>query len=89
MITGMIRMLEAGKFLGEMERQGKTLAKLVARFEGERLEELLKVLHGISKATKQPPTMSADGDDASWASEQKLGQLRLQHIDGRWYIRPR
>jgi len=95
-ITDMIRLLEAGKArefvetycaptdLGEMAKQGKTIEKLAARFEGERGKELVGILQTISK---QEPAMSADGNEASWAVEHKLGKLRLQRIDGRWYMR--
>lgn len=97
-VTDMIRLLEAGKSrefvetyvsptdLDEMTKQGRTLEKLAARFEGERVKELLDVLQTISK---QPPVMSADGDEASWPVENKVGHLRLQRIDGRWYLRNR
>ena len=97
-ITDMIRLLEAGKSrefvetyvaptdLDEMTKQGRTIEKLAARFEGERVKELIEVMLAVSK---QPPVMSADGGEASWAVEHKMGQLRLQRIDGRWYLRNR
>ena len=97
-ITDMIRLLEAGRSrefvetyvsptdLDEMTKQGRTIEKLASRFEGERVKELLEVMHTISK---QPPVTSADGGEASWAIEHKLGHLRLQRIDGRWYLRNR
>ena len=59
-----------------------------ARFEGERVKKLIAILQTISK---QAPTMSDDGDLASWqvGDTNTPGTLRLQRIDGRWYMRNR
>ena len=100
-LTEMIRLLEAGKArefletycapddLGEVIEQGGTMEKLVDRFKGERVKVLIDTL---TAASKRPPVM-IDGDDiASWELDKAggtPGKLRLQRIDGRWYLRNR
>jgi len=100
-ITEMIGLLQAGKArefvetycspedLGQMVKEGRTMEKLVAQFEGERVLELIDIL---TAASKRPPTMSASGDEATWQldkGQSTPGTLRLQRIDGRWYVRNR
>jgi len=97
-ITEMIRMFEAGKHLefietycspedlAELAGMGRTPAQLATRFEGERGEEFLAMLTAIEKV---PPTMSESGDEASWKVDIGPGTLRLQLVDGRWYLRNR
>lgn len=94
-LTEMIRLLQAGKAeefvdtyvapldLAEMINAGRSRDKLVARFQGERVNVLIERLEN---AGKRPPTMNAAGDLATWPAGQR-GEIRLQLIDGRWYIR--
>lgn len=94
-VADMIRLLEAGRALEFLEtyatptdlakwRSSSTIEKVVARLEGEHGKELLGVLQTISK---QEPVMSAEGNVASWPVEHKVGRMRLERIDGRWYLR--
>jgi hypothetical protein len=102
-IADMIALLEAGKSrefvetycapedLAAIVQGGRTIEKVAARFEGERAQAMVEFLQTVSKL---PPTMNAAGDEASWTVEKKPGSrlpgaLRLQCIDGRWYMRDR
>lgn len=93
----MIRLLNAGKAeesvetycapadLEKMLKQGRTMEKLVARFADERRRKVL--IDILGKVSKLPPLMSEDGDMASWETGMRPGTLRLQRIEGRWYLR--
>lgn len=99
-ITAMIGLLEAGKTrefvetwcapedLSAMLAKGRSIDQLAGRFEGERGKAVIEMLQAISKVA---PTMNAAGDEAQWEVEQGPGpgRLRLQRIDGRWYLRDR
>ena len=95
-ITEMVRLLQAGKVrefvetycspedLGDMVKKGQTVEKLVERFSSEKAQELIDILTAVSKLT---PTKNESGDEVSWEVEGKPTKLRLQRIDGRWYMR--
>lgn len=97
-LTNMIALLEAGKArefvetycapedLTAMLQGGRTIEKLAAKFEGERKDQLVAALKSASKV---PPQMNEAGDEAAWKLDQGPRDLRLQRIDGRWYIRNR
>lgn len=94
-LTDIIRLLEAGKAeefvdtyiapadLAERLESGRTRESLVARFKRKQVKELIDML---TEASKLPPTLSADGDLATWPMGQG-GRLQMQRIDGRWYLR--
>lgn len=97
-ITHMAQLLEAGKGrefvetymspadMAKMKERGRTLDDLAKRFEGERVKELIAMLQAISKV---PPQWNEARDEASWDVDQKPGKLRLQLVDGRWYVKDR
>jgi hypothetical protein len=97
-ITEMVRLLQAGKArefvetycapedLAEMNKAGKSIDKLVERFSSDKKDELIEILEGIAK---RPPVMNEAGDEATWMVDKGPGKLRLQRIDGRWYMRNR
>ena len=75
--------------LGRLQMAGRTIDALVERFEGERGKQLVAV---FQNAAKRAPTLSADGNLATWQLDGAEGMpktLRLQRIDGRWYMRDR
>lgn len=67
-------------------RNGRVRDEVVERFEKKKATELIETLTTISK---QAPTMNASGDTATWTFDKAPGTLRLQRIDGRWYLRNR
>lgn len=100
-LTSMAALVEAGRIrefietfcapedLGRMQKAGRTIDALVERFEGERGKQLVAV---FQDAAKRAPTLSADGNLATWQLDGAEGlpkTLRLQRIDGRWYMRDR
>ena len=72
--------------LAKMVERGRTIESLAARFNGERGQQLTA---GLTVAAKQPPTLSEDGNTATWQLDDSGGlpkTFRLQRIDGRWYL---
>ena len=72
--------------LAKMQEAGRTIDSLAARFNGERGKELVAAL---TVAAKQAPTLSNDGNTATWQLDESTGlpkTFRLQRIDGRWYL---
>jgi hypothetical protein len=72
--------------LSKILEGGRTIESLADRFNGERGKELAAAL---TVAAKQAPTLSADGNTATWQLDASGGlpkTFRLQRIDGRWYL---
>jgi len=72
--------------LAKLKERGRDVDQLARRFEGERGEMMLKAL---TIAGKSKPQMSKDGAVATWEINQERmpARLRLQLIDGRWFLR--
>lgn len=99
-IADMTRLLVAGEAkafittycapadLEEMANKGRGVDVLAQRFEGERGTRFLQALEIVSKTV---PTMSEDGNRATWSLDVDglPASLSLQRIDGRWYLRNR
>lgn len=97
-VAHMIQLLEAGRGrefvetymspddLAKMKERGRSIDDLAKRFEGERVNELLEKLQAMSKVA---PQWNEARDEASWDVGEGRGKLRLQRIDGRWYVKDR
>lgn len=97
-LADMLALLAAGKTLefaesyfapeeiSKMAANGMALEQLVAQFKGARLQTLIAALQEASKA---PPSMNDAGDEALWTVKPAPGKVRLQRIEGRWYLRNR
>lgn len=97
-LTEMIRLVQAGRTrefveqwvlpvdLQMLEKQGRSIESLMSRFEGERGAKFVEMLE---QAGKSAPTLSEDGNQATWPIEGRSSGLRLRRIDGRWYLENR
>ncbi len=98
-LTEMVAMLRAGRVrdfaetycapdeLNKLREKDAALEGLIARFEGERGKV---IADAFDKAAKLPPVLSDDGNTATWEIgeiEELPKTLKLQRIDGRWYLR--
>lgn len=100
-VTAMAALLRSGRVrefvetcvapeeLAALKERGKTVDKLVERFEGERGKQLAEA---FEKVAKKAPELTDDGNTATWqvdGGEDLPKTLRLQRIDGRWFMRNR
>lgn len=95
-VTEMIRLLEAGRTveffetfvteqdLEKMRSRDGSLQEFVESFEEKKREELLAALREVVHAE---PQRDESGDRLTWPRGEGQRAVRMQRIDGRWYLR--